>query len=188
MVSMTAHLHLSDLGPRVSVIGNSGSGKTWIAARVADRLDAPHVEMDALRHGPNWTETPDDEFRSLVAEAASGDAWVIDGNYTAIVRDVIWSRATGVVWVDYPRSAVMRQVIGRSFARWALRKKLWNDNRERLRDWVRWDHPIRWAWAQHHGKRVRDEQMLDTPRWSHLPVARLSSPAQAREWLQAAKL
>jgi adenylate kinase family enzyme len=172
-----------DIGTRISVIGNSGSGKTWIASRLADRLAAPHVEMDALRHGPNWRETPDEQFRDLVRAAAEKDAWVIDGNYTAIVRDVIWSRATAVVWLDYPRSVVMRQVIGRSASRSLLRRELWNGNRERLRDWIRSDHPIRWAWEQHGGKRKRDEKMLADPRWAHLTVVRLNSPQNAASWL-----
>src|ERR1044072_171326 len=139
--------------------------------------------MDSLRHGPNWTETPDDEFRAQVADAASGNGWVIDGNYTSIVRDVVWSRGTAAVWGDYARSVVMRQVTRRSAARGAFRQELWNGTRERIRDWVRWDHPIRWAWAQHHRKRVRDEQMLDLPEWSHLRVVRLSSPQDTKSWL-----
>ena len=52
-----------------------------------------------------------------------------------------------------------------------------------MRDWVRWGHLIRWAWAQHDGKRFRDEQMLELPEWSHLQVVRLSSPQDTKRWL-----
>jgi adenylate kinase family enzyme len=167
-----------ELGPRISVIGPSGSGKSWTASRIGERLGLPHTELDAIRHGPNWTETPDDEFRRIVRERTSGERWVVDGNYTVIVRQIIWDRATDVVWLDYPRSTVMRQVIWRSLRRAALRKELWNGNRERFRNWVQPWHPIRWAWATVNPNKVRDAEWIE--RHPHITVTRLRSPAAAR--------
>ena len=43
---------------RVLVAGTSGSGKSTLAARIADVLTVPHVEIDALFHGPDWTPRP----------------------------------------------------------------------------------------------------------------------------------
>jgi shikimate kinase len=49
---------------RVAIIASaSGNGKTTVERALAERLGAPFVEFDALVHGPNWTETPDDELR-----------------------------------------------------------------------------------------------------------------------------
>ena len=73
---------------RVSVVGNSGSGKTTVAAQLAARLGVSHIELDAIRHQPNWQELPDDEFRSRVAALTDADGWVVDGNYGA-VRDLV---------------------------------------------------------------------------------------------------
>ena len=39
---------------RISVVGSSGSGKTTVARRIAEALDAPHVELDELHWGPDW--------------------------------------------------------------------------------------------------------------------------------------
>src|SRR5688572_8196393 len=100
-------------GPRLLFLGTSGSGKTTTARAAAARLGLSHVEPDAIRHGPNWQETPDDEFRATVAGIAAGNAWVIDGNY-ALVRDLLIPRATRVVWIDPPKRMVMAQVIWRS--------------------------------------------------------------------------
>ena len=65
---------------RVVVVGTSGSGKTTFARALASRIGVPHVEFDAYRHGPNWTETPNDIFRQNLLEALSGPVWVADGN------------------------------------------------------------------------------------------------------------
>lgn len=43
---------------RILVAGTSGSGKTTLAARIGERLHLPHVEIDALFHGPGWTVRP----------------------------------------------------------------------------------------------------------------------------------
>lgn len=92
------------------MIGNAGSGKSTLAARLAERLDARHVELDALFHLPDWEPRPPDEFRLLVDERVPVDGrWVVDGNYSA-VRDIVWGRADTVVWLDPPRSTVMRQL------------------------------------------------------------------------------
>lgn len=37
---------------RVLVAGTSGAGKTTLARRTAAVLDIPHIELDALYHGP----------------------------------------------------------------------------------------------------------------------------------------
>lgn len=77
---------------RIMVVGTSCAGKTTLARRIARTLDMPHVELDALYWGPNWSECPTDEFRERVRERVGGDRWVVDGNY-AKARDVVLSRA-----------------------------------------------------------------------------------------------
>ena len=86
---------------RISVIGTSGSGKTTFARRLAERAKLPHVELDALFWGPNWTPADDTLFRERVTTALSGDAWVCDGNYSS-VRPMVLARADTVIWLDLP--------------------------------------------------------------------------------------
>jgi adenylate kinase family enzyme len=163
-------------GPRISIIGTSGSGKTTVAARAAKRLGLPHIELDAIRHGPNWTETPDAEFRLKVAAIAAGERWVIDGNY-GVVRDIVWARATTVVWLDPPRAVVMAQVIWRSVTRAITREELWNGNRERFGKFLDADHPIRWAFSTHHARRAKFLEAMG-PTW-----VRLRSRREIDAWL-----
>ena len=88
---------------RVSVIGNSGSGKSRLAQRIAGVLDVPYVELDAIHHMPDWTPIDPEMFRTRIEEITSTDAWVIDGNYRTVVVDgPVWQRADTVVCLDLP--------------------------------------------------------------------------------------
>ncbi|BDB58718.1 MAG: hypothetical protein ACI38R_12335, partial [Rhodococcus sp. (in: high G+C Gram-positive bacteria)] len=75
---------------RVLVAGTSGSGKTTLAARIGEILDLPHVEIDGLHHGPNWTPRP--SFREDVEEFTAQPRWVTEWQYTA-VRPLLVERA-----------------------------------------------------------------------------------------------
>jgi adenylate kinase family enzyme len=166
---------------RIVVVGTSGSGKTTMALRIAAALDLPFIELDRLHWGPNWlalSETDPDEFARRVREAISADAWVSDGNYE-MVRDLIWPRATHLIWLDYSRPVVMYRVIKRSLARALDQKELWAGNREDWRRWLRASHPIRFAWRTWRGRRSRFEHLLSDTRYRHLVVLRLRRPRDA---------
>jgi adenylate kinase family enzyme len=172
---------------RLSVVGNSGSGKSTVAVALAARLGVPCVELDSIFHQPGWTELPLDEFRARVAEAAAGDAWVIDGNYSA-VRDLVWARADTVVWIDLPRPVVMRRVVARTVRRAARRQELWNGNREPWSNFLTLDPErsiIMWAWTQQGPYRRRYEAAMADPAWAHLRFVRLRSPAEIRRFVSA---
>jgi hypothetical protein len=113
-----------------------------------------------------------------VAALVEGERWVIDGTYTQ-VRDLVWGRATTIVWLDLLRWQVMLQVIWRSLSRAFMGTELWNGNRERWSMLLRADHPIPWAWRTYHGRKRNYEAALDA-RW-----VRLGSRGEARRWLDS---
>ena len=123
--------HLSPNTDRIVVLGTTGAGKTTLAREIARALEVPHVELDYYRFRPNWVEVPNDEFRECVREALRGDSWVADGNYS-LARDVIWPRATLLVWLDYPIYVVLWRLFWRTLGRGVLRKELWHGNKEKL--------------------------------------------------------
>ena len=170
---------------RVSVVGNSGSGKTTLAAAIADALGVPHLELDAVFHQPGWTELPVETFRATVGAAVAAERWVVDGNYTS-VQDLVWARADTVVWLDYPRRLVMRQIVGRTLRRLVTRQSLWNGNREAWRNLLTIDPKrsiIAWAWTQHAS--YRDRYVAAAARHPELRFVRLRSPAEATTLLRS---
>lgn len=168
---------------RVAVVGSSGAGKTWLASRLAAALNVPHVELDAIHHGPDWAALPASEMRRELDVRCCGDgAWVADGNYESKGGDLVRDRADTVVWLDLTRGAVMRQLGLRTLRRVVLRQRLWNDNRESLRSALSRDPErsvLRWAWMRHEPQRLRYAAQADD-RW-----IRLTSRADARRFLAA---
>ena len=165
---------------RVLVIGQSASGKSTAAARLAEVHGLRHVELDALFHGPGWV--PRESFVQDVDDATREPGWVADGNYS-LVRELLWSRADTVVWLDLPRLITVRRAITRTLRRGLVRTELWNGNRERLHTVLRATHPIRWTWSTHARHRADYEERLADPRWSRLEVVRLRTPREVDAWL-----
>ncbi|HEY1739408.1 MAG TPA: shikimate kinase [Acidimicrobiia bacterium] len=169
---------------RVSVIGCSGSGKSTLARALADRIGADFIELDSIFHQANWIPLPDNEFRDRVRARTAGERWVVDGNY-GVVRPIVLERATTVVWLDYSRPRVMTRVIRRSVARGVTRRELWNGNKEDPREWIRADHPIRWAWSQHGRKRIEYTARFAEPQYARLDVYRFNHPRDTQAWLES---
>jgi adenylate kinase family enzyme len=175
---------------RVSVVGNSGSGKTTMARALAAAMGVPFLELDSIYHQPGWAELETEEYRRQVAGFVAADGWVVDGNYSK-VQDLVWDRADTVAWVDPPRHRVMRQVIWRTLSRAARRTELWNGNREPWRNFFRLDPMesiIAWAWTRHHVYRSRYAAAQADPAHAHLRFVRLQSPREVADFIRAAGL
>lgn len=164
---------------RVLVVGISGAGKTALARRIAARHGLPHIELDAHYWGPDWTPFGHDATRASVAAAVAAPAWVADGYYVSVVGDLVWPRATHLVWLDYPRGLIMARVVRRSLLRAITRRPLWNGNRERWSALFDRDHPIRYAWRNALPRRAAIEARLALAEHAHLVLHRLRHPREA---------
>ena len=168
---------------RTVVVGTTGSGKTTVAAELARRLGVSHVEMDALYWGPNWTSPPAEEFEARVKEAVRADSWVLDGGY-GVVRHIVWSRATSLVWLDLPLRTLMVRLVRRTVSRAVTGEELWNGNRESLRAaFLSRESLLLWALKSFGRHRRQYPVHLERPEFAHLGVVRLSTPKAVRRWL-----
>jgi adenylate kinase family enzyme len=166
---------------RVAVLASSsGSGKTTLGRLLAARLDVPFVELDALVHGPDWTEISDEGLRELVEPVVAGDGWVIDGAYRGKIGDLVLERADTVVWLDLPMRVWLPRLVRRTLRRIRGRETLWNDNKESLRNVLLGrDALIVYAVRMHFDRRRRYPVEL-----APYPVTRLRTKADVDRFLR----
>lgn len=170
---------------RINVVGTSGSGKTTLARELARRLGYPHIELDSLYHGPNWTAPPPDLFRERVRQALSRSPhWVVDGNY-GLAREVIWPQADTVIWLDYPIIVNLWRVWWRTLRRIITREKLWeNENRETWKDqFLSKESLFLWVISTHGRRRREFPELFARPENAHLRVIHFRWPREAQRWL-----
>ena len=169
---------------RVNVKGISGSGKTTFARELAGRLDLPVLELDAVHHGPNWTEASAEELQDRVREfmAAAPDGWVIDGNYESKLGALVTDAADTLVWLDPPLHVALARLWRRTKHRIRGGVELWSGNRETWRN-AFWGRDALFAWTLRAFARHRREW----PRryGSHRGFVRLRSEDEAARWLEA---
>jgi GTPase SAR1 family protein len=168
--------------PKIAVVGTSGSGKTTVARELARRLGVPHVELDALFHGPGWTETPVEEFRRRVAAATEADGWVVDGNYDSKLGELVLERADTVVWLDLPLRVALTRVTRRTIRRIRLGEELWSGNRESWRGgFFGWESMFVWTIRSHlRHRRTRAERLAQH---RGLEVVRLTTRGEVESYL-----
>jgi adenylate kinase family enzyme len=115
------------------VLGLAATGKTTFGRALAERLDAPFTELDALHWGPGWTEASAEELRALVEPIVAGGTWVVDGAYRRKIGDLVLERAEIVVWLDLPLRIWLPRLVRRTLGRAIRREVFLNGNRETLR-------------------------------------------------------
>jgi adenylate kinase family enzyme len=168
---------------RVLVVGSTGAGKSTLARVIAARCGIAYHELDALHLTAGWQVRP--AFAADVAALVAEPDWVVDSWGDPAVRDLLWTHADTVVWLDLGRGVVASRVLRRSVMRTIRRTPLYGGNRERLADWLRGDHPA-WSSVRGHGAR-RDAiaACCDDPRHAPLQVVRLRTRRAVSAWLAA---
>ena len=167
--------------PRIAVVGTSGSGKTTFAHQLAGILNRQHIELDMLYWGPSWTPRP--EFASLVETAISRDSWVLDGNYGS-VRDLVWPRASALVWLNYPFHIVFSRALTRTVRRLLTREVLFAGNKESFRaSFLSLNGIPAWVLRTYWRRRREYPVLLSQEKFRHLELFEVGTPAQARDML-----
>lgn len=163
---------------RISVVGATGSGKTYLSRLASEHLHLPVHELDALRRDSAGREMAPELFADAVASLADREEWIIDGHYRD-VRHLIWGRADTVLWLNYPLSIVAAHLFRRvrrkqspgaaGEARPAGPKASWRRRLGRISKTLR--------------ERREYGRVLRQSEFAHVTIVELKSPDAAQEWL-----
>ncbi len=97
---------------KIYVIGQSGSGKSWMANQLSENLNLPHIEIDLIWKKAGGLETYGVKNTPMSAQVAHEitktvkremrrRSWVIDGNYR-MVQPTVVNQADIVILMDLP--------------------------------------------------------------------------------------
>ena len=180
------------IGQRVHVIGNSCSGKSTLASRLAKALDAEFVELDALNWQPGWVslnEANPNELERRFRQATRSDAWVVAGSYSETSQRSFWANLETVIWLDLPMPLLLKRHLVRSWQRARSRELLWGTNVEGFWQhflvWRKERSLIYWIVTQHRRKRSQMLAWMADPRWSHIRFVRLKSGREAEAFARS---
>lgn len=170
------------LPDRVLVYGVTGSGKTTLARRIAERTGRDWISVDDLTWDPNWTQVPDDEQRRRFQEICAREEWIMDTAYGKWL-DVPLARVQLIVALDYPRWISLGRLFKRTMVRLVDGKPVCNGNRETLRNFFSREAILLWHFRSFHNKRRRIAKW--EAEFGPEKVLRFRSPKSVEAWLQS---
>ncbi|MEK6773759.1 MAG: hypothetical protein AABY64_07455 [Bdellovibrionota bacterium] len=171
-------------GPfRIAVVGTSCSGKSTLAKEISKKLSIKYIEQDQLFWRPGWVQVPQDEFRIALLNEISGNQWTICGNHSSF-KNEIWSRATHIVWLNYPFHIIWRRALKRTLRRVFLKEKCCNGNVESFRHAFLSTNSILWWVLKTHRKRQVEYSALKSDQILRLKFIEHQSPTETMNWLR----
>lgn len=176
---------------RLSVIGETGSGKTTLCKLISKVLELPFVELDKLEYHARENKISTSILREFVVNELDGKTWVSECHFSRVrkmIRTIVWSQADTIVWLDYSLSLVLYRLARRAFNRIVYnreQKNYWKEgNRSKLalkKELGSFLNILR-RYLTREEKKI-SKLLLTEPRYAHINIVRLSSPRASYKWL-----
>jgi adenylate kinase family enzyme len=169
---------------RIVIIGTTGSGKTTLGENLGRVLAIQPTDLDALNWENDWQAAPPETFEQRVTDVVNRERWIISGNYSR-VRDLIWSQADTIIWLDYPFHVNLWRLSKRTWGRVTGKKLLWNtNNRETWGRIIGKDSIIRWFFQTYNRRKRETPLLLAQPEYQHIQVIHHQHPRDTERFLK----
>jgi adenylate kinase family enzyme len=88
---------------KVVIIGNSGSGKTWLARELSSGASVPLIRLDEIFWEPGGFDRKrsSEDMVSLVRDSKLGENWVVEGVFGELAKHYL-DEAEILIWLDLP--------------------------------------------------------------------------------------
>lgn len=87
---------------RIVVVGNNGSGKSWLSSRLAELTALPLTHLDAIFWQPGWQMPSPESWAETQRELVAGEKWIIEGNHTGTM-EIRFAAADLIILLDVNR-------------------------------------------------------------------------------------
>lgn len=168
---------------RINIIGPTGAGKSTLARALATHAQCANIDLDALYWRPGWVPEASDVFRAKVMAALVESRWAASGNY-ASVRELIWSRADTVIWLDYPLPLTLYRLTLRTLSGLVTKREILPGCRETIRNTLlARDGLFLFALRTYRKRRARILADLASARYASVRLHRFTRPQDTAAWL-----
>ena len=97
---------------RIIIVGSAGSGKSYLAKRMAEITGYPFVHLDNEYWKPGWVKTPREEWIASQKKMMNTEQWIIDGNYNSTM-ELRFEASDAVIFLDINRFVCIYSAIKR---------------------------------------------------------------------------
>ncbi|TNM62667.1 AAA family ATPase [Aliirhizobium smilacinae] len=117
---------------RIAIMGNGGSGKTWLAKKLSLCLDRAPVHLDDVywQPGPHGIARDKSIVIEEIRQLSHTSKWLMEGVYGWLI-DVVLPRTTLLIFLDLPEDACIANVRSRGKQRGES-----DESFDELIDWV----------------------------------------------------
>lgn len=98
---------------RICVVGNTASGKSHLAGRLAAQLGLPLTHLDQVYWQAGWSHVSRTEFLAAQRDLIAEPGWVIDGCFSEFGLRQRFEAADVVVFLDLPIGGCLRRAAQR---------------------------------------------------------------------------
>ena len=84
---------------KVIVLGNNGSGKSYLSKKLAEITGLPLIHLDLLYWKENWTHPSREEWAEIQRKLVANQQWIIDGMHVSTL-EIRFREADAVFFLD----------------------------------------------------------------------------------------
>ncbi len=100
---------------RIMIVGNNGSGKSYMAKELSVITGLPLVHLDIEFWHPNWEMPSKDEWKNKNTELIAKEKWIIDGNVNhGGTMELRFGAADLIIFLDINRFVCLASIIKRN--------------------------------------------------------------------------
>ena len=108
------------------------------------------------------------------------------GRHKNQLRDIVWKRATTIIWLDYPFPLVFYRALRRTFARSLSGQELFSGNRESLRKaFLSKESILWWVITTYQRRKTQYRAIFGSNDFPHVNFIEFRTSRQAGEFLES---